>query len=216
MTAASPLRRVLLAGAGGHALVVADTLQRMGAGGEAVEIGGCFDDNPALTGGQLLGIPVLGAIADIPTVPHDAVIIGIGDNAARRRVFDSLQAGGEQFVVARHPSAVVGADVTIGPGTMMAAGVVVNPGARIGANVILNTGCTIDHHSVIGDHAHVAPGAHLGGEVSIGEGALVGIGAAVLPGRRVGKWSVVGAQALIRRDVADGRAVVGVPARGLR
>ena len=35
------------------------------------------------------------------------------------------------------------------------AGVVVGTGSVIGANVILNTSCTVDHHSRVGDHAHL-------------------------------------------------------------
>ena len=81
--------------------------------------------------------------------------------------------------------------------------------------MILNTGCSIDHHNVIGDHAHIAPGARLGGNVTVGQGALIGIGAVVLPGVRIGAWSIVGAGAVVTRDLPDGVVAVGSPARML-
>jgi UDP-2-acetamido-3-amino-2,3-dideoxy-glucuronate N-acetyltransferase len=43
--------------------------------------------------------------------------------------------------------------------------------------------------------------------------AHVGMGAVVLEGRKVGRRAVVGAGAVVTRDVPDGCVVVGVPAR---
>jgi acetyltransferase-like isoleucine patch superfamily enzyme len=56
----------------------------------------------------------------------------------------------------------------------------------------------------------------MGGEVEVGEGALIGIGATVMPGKRVGAWSIVGAGALVNRDIPECSVVVGVPARVIR
>ncbi len=66
---------------------------------------------------------------------------------------------------------------------------------------------------IVADHAHIAPGAHLGGDVRIGEGAFVGIGATVMPQRSIGAWSIVGAGALVHRDIPDRATAIGVPAR---
>ncbi len=206
------MQRVLILGAGGHAQVVADSLLRAHAAGEAVCPIGYLDDRSHLHGHTLLGLPVLGSLADIDDVPRDASVVAIGDNATRQRVFTSLQQRGERFVVVRHPHAIVAPDVHLAPGTMISAGVIVNPGSTIGANVILNTGCTVDHHNQIADHVHIAPGVHTGGDVSVGEGTLLGIGATIMPQRRVGAWSVVGAGAVVVRDIADHTIVMGVPA----
>jgi sugar O-acyltransferase (sialic acid O-acetyltransferase NeuD family) len=208
--------RVLILGAGDHALVVADILLRMQEAGANIAPIGYLDDNPALAKQQFLGLPVLGGIADLYTVPHDAVVVAIGNNGVRKKLFEELRDRGEQFIVARHPSAIIAPDVTIGSGSMICAGAIVNPGSVIGADVILNTGCTVDHHNRIGDHAHVAPGAHLGGEVVIGEGALIGIGAIVVLLRQIGAWSVIGAGSVLTRDLPAGVTAVGVPARVVR
>lgn len=208
--------RVLIASAGGHGQVVADILRCMQeVTGDVVPIG-YVDDDPALIGQERLGLPVLGNLNQLQTIPHDRVIVAIGDNATRRRVFEGLQAQGEQFVTAQHPRATVAASAQIGPGTMICAGVVVNAASSVGANCILNTGCTVDHHNHIGDHAHIAPGVHLGGEVTIGEGSLIGIGATVMPQRRVGSWCVVSAGALVHRSLDDRVVVAGTPARVIR
>jgi len=205
--------KVLIIGAGKHAQVVADILLRMRERGEAVEPVGYVDDKPALAGQEILGLRVLGTTGEVGRLAHDAVVVAIGDNATRRRLFEQLRQAGERFITARHPQTVVAPDVVLGEGTMVSAGVVVNTGSVVGANVILNTSCSVDHHSRVGDHVHVAPGVRLGGQVVVADGALVGIGATVVARRRIGAWSVIGAGALVHHDVPDGAVSVGHPAR---
>lgn len=203
--------RLLILGAGGHGQVVAEAL--LTAQNAPGDLLGFLDDDPALTGQTRLGLPILGTLAALPVIPHEAVIIGIGDNRTRRRLYATLSAQGKTFITGCHRRAYVALGARLGPGTVVCAGAVVGTGATVGANAILNTGCTVDHHSAIGDHVHIAPGAHLGGEVTVGAGTLVGIGAVVLPGRRIGTNCVVAAGAVVTRDVADGAVVMGVPAR---
>lgn len=205
----------MIIGAGGHAQVVADILLRSHEVDPRIQPIGYLDDNSDLHGQSLVGLPVLGSVADISTIDHAGVIVAVGDNLTRSRLYDLLTKKGEHLVTARHPTAVIAPDVRVGPGTMICAGVIVNPGTVVGADVILNTACTVDHHGRIGDHVHLAPGAHLGGEVQVGEGVLVGIGATIMPRRRLGPWCIAGAGALVHEDVHDGTTVVGVPARTL-
>jgi sugar O-acyltransferase (sialic acid O-acetyltransferase NeuD family) len=205
--------KIIIIGAGGHGQVVADILLRMKEHNAAIDPIGYLDDDIGLRERCFLNVPVLGSVDQLSAVPHDSVIVALGDNQIREMLFSELLSRGEHMLIARHPMAVIAPDVHIGAGTMICAGVVVNPAANIGCNVILNTGSTIDHHNDIGDHVHIAPGAHLGGEVRIGAGSLVGIGSTVMPGRYVGAHCIVGAGALVQRDLPDGSTAIGVPAR---
>ena len=208
--------RVLIIGAGGHAQVVADILLRRYEQGARIRPVGYLDDSPHLFGKDLLGIPVVGAVASCSAIPHDAVVIAIGENRTRARIFHMLKQQGERFVNAIHPAAVMAPDVRLGEGIVICAGVVVNPYATIGDNVILNTCCSVDHHGKIEEHVHIAPGTHLGGNVHIETGAFIGIGSAVIPGRCIGQWAVIGAGAAVTTDIPAFATAVGVPARVIK
>ncbi len=207
--------KIVVMGASGHGQVVADILFQMWTKGREMELLGFLDDDPKLTGTRILGLPVLGKLADLPATPHDCVILGIGDNAVRARLYAELTQARKRFATAIHPSAILAPDVVIGAGAALAAGAIANPGARVGENAILNTGASIDHHCVLGAHCHVAPGVHLAGHVNVGEGAFVGIGSCAVQGVQIGAWSVVGAGAAVTQNVSEGATVGGVPAKPL-
>jgi sugar O-acyltransferase (sialic acid O-acetyltransferase NeuD family) len=205
---------ILLLGAGGHGQVVADVIRAQRSAGQDVRfIGYCDDRAEALR--TRFGREMLGTLIDAIHIPHDALIVTIGNNAVRRRLFEEVAGRGARMTIATHPSATVAPDASVHEGATICAGVVINTQAAIGANAIINTAASVDHHCRIGNHAHVAPGVRLGGDVEVGEGALIGIGAVVLPGKKIGAWAVVGAGAVVTKDVAPNATVVGVPARSM-
>ena len=207
---------ILILGAGGHGQVVVDILLAMQAAGEAVTPLGYLDEDPALCGETLLGLPVLGAESRLTQIPHDALIAALGNNPTRKQVYEKFFKRGERFASAVHPSASIARNTDIGAGCMICAGVVINPGAQIGANTILNTHCTIEHHAIIGPHVHIAPAATLGGEVIIAEGALIGMGAVILPRCRIGRNAIIAAGAVVTKDVPESVTVAGVPAKNIK
>jgi acetyltransferase EpsM len=204
----SSTERIIIAGAGAQGAVVADILER--AGRPAV---GFVDDTPVLAGTSVLGLPILGTIACLSEIAHDAIIVAIGDNHQRRTLVDRLVARGETLTTAIHPFSSVAPSARIGEGSMISAGVIVLPRARIGRSVILNTKSSVDHDSEIGDFAHVACGATIGGNVRVGEETLVAIGASVVSRVSVGARTVIGAGAVVINDVEDEVIALGVPAR---
>lgn len=202
MTAAGSgeLGEIVVYGAGGHGQVVA----------EAARLGGirllAFIDDTSVEA-EVAGLRVLppndGSIGDA------RFALGIGDNAARRRL-GSQQLSGRRLVTVIHPRAFVSPSADVGAGVFVGANAVVHTASRIGEGAIVNTAAIVEHHCVIGAYAHVAPGAVMGGGVFIGERTLVGLGARILPRVTIGKDAVIGAGAIVLRDVPDGARVVGV------
>ncbi len=202
MTELDPL---IVLGAGGHGKVVVATLDAAGRRPTSI-----YDDDSETHGTEILGVPVVGTLADVAGHPELEAILGIGDNAVRPRVARGLSL---RWISAVHPRAHVHPSVEIGEGTVVFAGAVIQPDARLGCHVVVNTGATVDHDCEIGDFAHVGPGAHLCGKVKVGRRVLVGVGASVRPDIRIGDGATVGAGAAVVSDVEPGATVVGNPAR---
>lgn len=207
--------RVVIAGAGGHAKVIADIL---GLSGDH-EIAGFTDPDGGKHGKMILGHPVLGGdevIARMAASEPTGVILGIGDLGRRRELLLSLRGVRLDWANAVHPGSMVSGSAKLGRGVAVMAGAVVNPLSVIGDHAIINTNAGIDHDCVIGENVHVAPGVAIGGSVTIGDSALIGIGARIIPGLRVGAGATVGAGAVVVEDVKEGTVVVGVPARAVK
>jgi sugar O-acyltransferase (sialic acid O-acetyltransferase NeuD family) len=211
---------VIVIGAGGHGLVVAEAL--LCAGRELI---GFVDADAARSGQSQLCRPVLGDDAALARYRSRGVLLvnGVGGRGSaaeqvhgtlRWRVQQRLQAEGWRFVGVRHPSAVVSAHALVDDAAQVLAGAIVQPGARVGCGAIVNTRALVEHDGVIGEFAHIAPGAVLCGDVRIGAQAHIGAGAVVRQGLSIGDRVIVGVGAAVVHDVAAG-TVVGVPARAL-
>ena len=209
--------RIVIVGASGHGLVVADILRCAG----RHELVGFLDSGKPVGPGPA-DMPILGpgeAVAELAReTGFTDCLVAVGHNDTRRRCVQMLARlmPALRFPAVVHPSAIVAEGVVLGEGTVVMAGAVINPGCVIGRHCILNTGCRLDHESRLGDFASLAPGVVTGGNVMIGAGSSVCLGAMVIHGIRIGAESVVGAGALVLDGVPDACVAYGAPARRVR
>lgn len=128
-------------------------------------------------------------------------------------------------------AARVGADCVLGKG------VFVDTGVTIGDRCKLQNYANVFHGSTVEDEVFIGPLAVLtndrfpraataGGElkssadwavegITVRRGASIGARSVILPGVEIGAWSIVGAGAVVLKDVDAHRVVVGNPARTL-
>ncbi|HXH11865.1 MAG TPA: acetyltransferase [Alphaproteobacteria bacterium] len=206
------MTRVWIYGSGGHAKVVIDAAEQAG-----LLIAGVVDDAPEKWGTRLFGYGIIGGLEALLKTRSegDHAFVAIGDNQARQQIANRLDAFGIRLITIVHPSARVGRAVHLADGCILMPGAIVNADSRIGRGVIVNTAASVDHDCCLGRYVHLSPGARLGGHVQIGDRTWVGINASIIPGCRIGADCIVGAGAVVVRDVADDTTVVGVPAKPL-
>lgn len=104
-------------------------------------------------------------------------------------------------------------------------GVVLPPTVQLGKRVrfaYLGLGTVVHKRVVIADDVVVGPNVTIGGRSGhqevpvIAAGAFIGAGARILGPVRVGENAVVGANAVVLKDVPANAVVVGIPARVIR
>jgi acetyltransferase-like isoleucine patch superfamily enzyme len=116
-------------------------------------------------------------------------------------------------VVAGSARLVIGDHVFLGRGVELD----VRESLTIGSHVLLAPGVFVtDHHHRIGPDRYIDAQGVDSRPVVIEDDVWLGARSVVLPGVRIGRGAVVGAAAVVTRDVEAGAVVAGVPARVLR
>jgi acetyltransferase EpsM len=173
------MKPIYLYGCGGHGKVILDILHYQGQ-----VVAAFVDDNPLPGITQLHGVPVYPTNTILPTLNPEQIqwIVSIGNNTIRQKIAEFLSFQRHSFATAIHPSAQIGTNVIIAPGTVIMANTAINIDTQIGHHVIINTGSTIDHDCIIDDYCHIAPGCTLGGQVKVGKASLLGTGTKISSG----------------------------------
>lgn len=197
------MKKLVIIGASGHGKVLADIAIKNGYN----EIIFLDDDESIYECGNY---PIVGKSSEVGAIDAD-VIIGIGNAGVRKRIQESIP--DEKMATLIHPDAVVADDVVIGGGTVVMAGAVINPGARIGKGCIINTCSSVDHDCEVGDYVHIAVGSHLCGTAFVGNGTWIGAGAIVSNNVSICPNCMIGAGAVVIKEIKESGTYVGVPAK---
>ncbi|MCX4885528.1 acetyltransferase [Streptomyces sp. NBC_00847] len=209
------MNELVIVGAGGFAR---ETAQAAADAGE-YKVLGHLDDNPALHGTEVDGVPVLGGCDLVHDLPEARVVICVGnpgDYASRARLVRRLALPADRWATVVHPTASVSATSEVGPGSVLLAYCVLTAAVRVGAHVAVMPHVVLTHDDMVEDYATLASGVRLGGGARLERGAYAGSGALVREGTTIGAWSLVGMGSAVLGDVPPGEVWVGSPARRLR
>jgi sugar O-acyltransferase (sialic acid O-acetyltransferase NeuD family) len=144
---------------------------------------------------------------------HFVVCIGGTHGLARWKTAGALQSLGLKPLTLIHRCSFVEPTATLGDGGQIMPGAVVHKFTNVGEQCIVNTSATVDHECKIGHGVHIMGSAAVAGKVIIGDFASIGTNATILPDISIGEGAIVGAGAVVTKDVGPYTVVVGVPAR---
>lgn len=209
-------KKILLIGGGGHCKSVLDSLLDLN---EYAEIG--IVDNANTVGGQILGVPVVGADEDLPELfrqgyQYAFVAIGsIGNPVQRIKLNGLLEEIGFISPQIIDPSAIVSPYAVLETGVFVGKRAVINAGATIGKCAIINTGAIVEHDCRIGDYVHISPGAVLSGGVSVSRHSHIGSNATVRQQISIGSDVIIGVGSVVVKDIPAHTTAYGNPCKGV-
>lgn len=175
------MQKIILIGAGGHAKVIVDTIEKS----KKYDIIGFTDQNVPIK-------PVYKNYHVISTDQHLEAIFNNGVQNAficigfmglpsvREQIYFKLKKIGYTLPVIIDPSAVLASDVCIGEGTYIGKNTIINADVKIGKMCIINTAAVIEHECSIQDFTHISINATICGQTSIGKNVFIGANATVI------------------------------------
>ena len=83
--------------------------------------------------------------------------------------------------------------------------------------VMISTGANIIHHTTLMEGVFVSNGVNLGASINVKPFAYCGMGSTIMTGvKELGEDCLIGAGAVVIKDVPDHAVVAGVPAKIIR
>ena len=171
------MERLLLVGSGGFGRVV---LEHASSQYECAFL----DDGDASV---VDGVSVIGKTSEMEKFfpEYKLLLVTIGNNALRERLYKEAAAIGYNFPSIIHSSAYISPHATIGAGCVILNNAVVQNNSKIGNGCILNPGVEAHHDSTIGNYCLIYTNSvirsltHVGDRVWIGSTATVATSATV-------------------------------------
>ena len=168
------------------------------------------------------GFPVLGKTKDYKeylfadNIYFMFAIHPVGHGSLRVKLFNELAIPTEKLAIIIHPSAFIGYNATIEPGVMIMANSYVGTSAHIHQCVLLMANTVVGHNTEIGAFCHLSVASVTSSYVKVGTASDIALNATVLEKKIIGKFAVIGAGAMITKDVHDNEVVIGNPQKVLR
>lgn len=206
----------IIIGAGTYGEVYLAYLQEAG-----VNVVGFLDDDPKYKNQSVRNIPVIGPIAKLETLKEtdgvEAVYCPLGNNMLRVKFLSKARKLGYKTPNYIHPSVIISPNVSIGEGVYVLLGTTIMPHTIIKDFVMISMGVHLAHHCVLDEGVFLSTGCNFGASIHASRYAYCGISSTIMTGiHELGEDCLIGAGAVVIRDVPDRAVAAGVPAKVLK
>ena len=208
----------MIIGASGFGREVAWLVERINKVKPTWNLLGFVDDNLDIQGCEVNGYPVVGTSFDVAQFPNSSFVCAVGSARVREAIIQRVTEVNPkiQFATVIDPTVEMSDYVTIGEGGIICAHSIITTNITIGNHVIVNLDCTIGHDAVLKDYVTVYPSVNISGNTVIGRCSELGTGMQIIQGKSIGDRSIVGAGAIVVKDIPGKCTAVGSPARPIK
>lgn len=210
------MKDLYIIGAGGFGRDVAWLVERINEIEPTWNIKGFIDDNESRWGTKENDYVVLGGCDYLKTLGEVYAVCAVGAAKVRKSVIEKIQESSIKFATLIDPSALISKRVEVGEGTIICANSILTVDIKIGKHVIINLDCTIGHDDIIDDFVTIYPSVNVSGNVHLGECSELGTGMQIIQGKTVAKNTIIGAGAVVVRDIEVSGTYVGSPAKKIK
>jgi len=203
-------KELVLVGAGGFGREVAWQISQL----NEWRILGFVDNDIGLTGSNINGLPVLGNNAWLENYESDiCVAITIANPVVKERVYYTLKTNPRLTFPAIIAKDVQIADsARLGKGCIICLSSIITVNVKLGDFVAINPRSSVAHDTEIGCYSTLYYNVNIAGNVSISNHVEIGTGSTVIQGKAIGEKAIIGAGAVVVKDIPSGCTAVGVPA----
>ncbi|MBR1431793.1 acetyltransferase [Ruminococcus sp.] len=212
------MRDLIIIGASGFGREVAWLVERINQKDSTWNLLGFIDDNDDIQSDVTNGYKVLGKTESIVSYEDTYFVCAVGASKTREKIIDKIKAikSDIKFATLIDPSVELSEFVQIGEGSIICAHTILTVNIEIGSHVIINLDCTIGHDAVLKDYVTLYPSVNVSGATKIGHCSELGTGMQIIQGKTVGDYSIVGAGAVVVKDIPDNCTAVGSPAKPIK
>ncbi|WP_342508569.1 acetyltransferase [Sporosarcina sp. FSL K6-2383] len=211
------MNKIVVYGSGGFAREVVHLIEDINEQQATWKILGYIDDNPENHGEVINDLPVLGGYDWLKEQDSIAVVMGIGSPNAKKAIANKLEGlKNVTYPNLIHPSVKFSRYNTIGKGNVICEGNILTINIDIQDFATINLNCTIGHDVVVGSYTTILPNASVSGNVVFEERVDFGTNATIIQGIKVGEGTIVGAAAVVVKDLPANCTAVGMPAKPIK
>lgn len=212
------MKDLIIFGASGFGREVSWAVERMNAVTPTWNLLGFMDDDASIQGREINGYKVLGKMEDVKEYSNAYFICAVAASRGREKIINGMKSINPaiKFGTVVDPSADISSLVTIGEGSIICAHTIITVNVSIGNHVIINLDCTIGHDAILNDFVTLYPSVNVSGNTNIGHAVELGTGMQIIQGKTVGNYSIVGAGAVVVKDIPEKCTAVGSPAKPIK